>query len=302
VTAYWFEVPSAIVLRVTGRDSLRYLNARLTNDIRSLEVGNGCLAAALTPKGKVEGLFSVHKFGNEDFFLYCDGGDRAAVVSAFKRYIVADRVAVNDESETTSLFHLIDGFALLTQLSIPVLDHPFSHAQAGQITAVRRSRTPAIGYDFFVPRTRRSEIISLITHAAKELSVEEQRKLRIRAGQPMYGSEISDANNFSELQLKDAISYSKGCYTGQEVMEKIDSRGKAPRLMKRVVTRGTVHTLPGDIIASIDASGKQTPMGEIVSSSIDVEMNQTIAFALLRNKPLDIGEKLLVRGVDLLEM
>jgi folate-binding Fe-S cluster repair protein YgfZ len=104
--ANYFQFPSPIVFAVSGKDSERYLNARLTNNIRTLEINKSCLAAQLSPQGKTEGLFRVYRDQSDHFLLYADGGDSAQILTAFKRYIVADRVEVEDLSNAYRLVHL----------------------------------------------------------------------------------------------------------------------------------------------------------------------------------------------------
>ena len=95
----YFQVTDAIILSVSGRDARRYLNSRLTNNIKTLADGEVVSAGLLTPQGKTKAVFQVLSLGQDQFFLICDGGDRAKVMAATRQFIVADRVVVEDQSD-----------------------------------------------------------------------------------------------------------------------------------------------------------------------------------------------------------
>ena len=89
--ANYYLYPEAIIIKVSGKDAGRYLQARLSNDINKLSEGESCLAACLTPQGKTEALFTVYKAA-EEYLLFCSGGDPETVKAGLARFIVADRV------------------------------------------------------------------------------------------------------------------------------------------------------------------------------------------------------------------
>jgi folate-binding Fe-S cluster repair protein YgfZ len=114
----FFTIPSAIILEVSGLDAPRYLNARLTNDIKKLlKPDRALVAAALTPQGRTQGLFLVSGDVGSKVLLACDGGLKEEVVEAFKKYIVADRVQVVDKSQELSLIHVIGPKAINAALA-----------------------------------------------------------------------------------------------------------------------------------------------------------------------------------------
>ena len=103
----YFEIAAPIILDVAGKHSQRYLQARLTNDIRQISKDTGISAAALTPQGKTEGLFLLYLQSEGNYRLICDAGNKNEVLSALKRYLVADQVKFTDQSDNYSYLHIL---------------------------------------------------------------------------------------------------------------------------------------------------------------------------------------------------
>ncbi len=266
----YFKIPTAIVLDVSGPHAVRYTNARLTNDIVRLEVGSSCLAAALTPQGKTEGVFVVHKLAADSLKLICDGGDREGVIAAFRRYIVADRVDLKDESDQWILLHLFNE---------PQFNEPQDVIEKldGEIFS-SRMRTQAVGTDLLISKTELSKAENILKNIT-ELSSDEVKFLRTKAGVPEFPTELNDDRQFLESQLDEAISSTKGCYTGQEVVERTKSLGKVARVLKRAEFQDCKKDLTGTKITT--TSGIQ--IGEVVSAVIDPETKTQYAFVSIKN-------------------
>ncbi len=271
----WFEISSPIILEVTGKDSRRYLNARLTNDIRTLKQGGVIKAAALNPQGKTEALFTILCRSDEDFILYTDGGDAAKVIPAFKRYIVADRVAVKDSSASFSLFHTIK-----ISLALSIVGAGAFLEIDGTI-GVSSIRTPNSGIDLIVPKDKVEETKAILQKAGPALTNEERTVARIQSGHPEFPTEIREEMLFSEAGLTEAISYTKGCYAGQEVMERIDSQGRSPKKMIRIKVPNKIEFPAGEPIKNEEGAS----VGEVLISAYDAAKNETLMFAVLKNKP-----------------
>lgn len=275
---------STIILHVSGRDSRRYLNARLSNDIKIISPGQGCYAAALSPQGKTEGYFNISCISNEEFLVTCDGGDRETVVKAFKRYLVADRVVVkdlSDESRLTSLFPTPEGHALLSLLKVEALPGRIcNHIKIGEAFLIKSKRAKTDSFDFIVPLDFHESIISALKNAgAKELSGNEFALLRIKSSTPSFPKELNEDVIFSASGLDYAVSFKKGCYVGQEVIEKIDAYGRVPYVLKALVVDG-------------DASGQYEIKLEnaafsndkVLSCYYDNTENKTYFFVELKNR------------------
>jgi folate-binding protein YgfZ len=262
----WYLQPSPVVFKVTGKDARRYLNNRLSQDLRSLSAGASVVAGALNPQGRVEGLYTVY-VGNEDvFYLASDGGERQPLFAALGRYIVADRVSIVDCSSEALVGHCAGTKSL--ELGEGVLCFTSSRRRLGED-----------GEDFVVISDNLGEIrAKLIERLGPPLSTAEYDLKRFAEGFAQYGSEINDSMILTEAGLRDAVSFQKGCYVGQEVIERIDAIGKLPRHLERIVFEGSEGFAPEGSVVGRDAK----PIGRIVSAIPDTTNNQMRVFALLK--------------------
>ncbi len=240
-----FSIAEAVVLDVAGRDAPRYLQARLSNNIQKLAVGRSFQAAALSPQAKLEALFTVLRVEQERFVLVCDGGDSTVVTQALKRFLVADRVIVQPLS--LHLVHTDD----------PTLSSTFP--------SLERDRGFAGANDLLLEQLPESQ-----THTATEA-----KAFRYSAGLPIFPDELQGLF-FPESGLSNVIAFGKGCYCGQEAIERLDATGE---LARRVVF-GTVATTK-DIATNVAVlSSEQERVGKVLGSVIDG--NTTRVCLLLR--------------------
>jgi folate-binding protein YgfZ len=210
-------IRDALVFEGTGKDIVRYLHNRLTNDIRGLKFGQTVRAAALTPQGKIEAELAVVSTGPDQYLLVTDGGDPTVVEKALTRFVVADRVSISNRTDSYSLLHFY----------APV---PQELSTSGYLLPHQRS--VLLGTDLLISKDQRGATTELLTSSGwQNLSHEEQRTLRYQAGIPSYPDELYGVL-LPEADLPHLVSFQKGCYAGQEVVEKIAARGRPPRLIR----------------------------------------------------------------------
>lgn len=293
-----FKLNSRIILDASGPHAIRYLNARLTNDIAKLEIGSACMAAALTPQGKTEGVFSVVRIALDRAILICDGGNKKEVISAFKRYMVADRLEVKDISSDWILYHIFDEESeLLTNLGInPAPTKEFEvQIVNDELIIFNRYRSSSLGLDILVPASSFDKIKALFLNT-QALSFEQSETLRIKSGIPSFPKEINSDRLFLEAMLPQAISSVKGCYTGQEVVERIISQGKSPKVIKLCKIIG--NNLPSDKskIHSVDG----VVVGEVLSSTNCDDTGSVFCLISIKNAPqyTDPGSPIVINGVS----
>lgn len=263
----WYLQTSPVVFKVTGKDARRYLNNRLSQDLRSVSAGASLVAGALTPQGRVEGLYTVYVQGDDLFYLASDGGDRQPLFAALGRYIVADRVSIIDCSSEALVGH-VSGHAL-----------PELGGDALCLTHSRR-RIGDEGEDFLiVSNAVAAARASLEKALGASLSTAAYDLKRFAEGFAQYPIEINDSMILTEGGLREAVSFQKGCYVGQEVIERSDALGKLPRHLERIVFDGS-EPLPAQA-SVVDKESK--PIGKIVSTIVDSANSKLCAFALLKN-------------------
>lgn len=288
-----FTLSTAVLLEVSGADSARYLEARLTNKVKALSAGSGMLAAALNAQGKTQAFFSVYMLENARYLLQCDGGDRAEVLQAAKQFIVADRVGVQDLSDQYRLLRVFAGEELAMLFDKLGLQNRF----AAGIACVQsdlgfvcvRSRGAEFVVDLACNAGALSRAESILTDLHSQVLDQADYLLeRLKFGDMAFPLEIQVDALFAEAAPPDSVSYNKGCYVGQEVMEKVASLGKLARRVRRLGVKGRIELRPGEeVFADDQASGANTSniaLGKVLSSAYDPDQNMTLCFALLRNQ------------------
>lgn len=263
----WYLQPAPIVFKVTGKDARRYLNNRLSQDLRTIEASSSLIAGALTPQGRVEGLFTVYVEPHDTFYLACDGGERQPLFAALGRYIVADRVSIVDCSSEALVGHVVGA-------------SPRVVPEQGVYLTSPRTRLGVEGRDLLIVSPAISQLKeALISELGAPLTKEAYDIARFKSGFVQYPSEVNENLLLTEAGLREAVSFQKGCYVGQEVMERSDSIGKLPRRVERIVFNSVIALpLQAQVLGS-DAK----PIGKIVSVIPSADDSQTYAFALLKS-------------------
>jgi len=282
----WYLFLHPVVLKVGGKDARRYLHNRLSNDIRALQAGEACRAAALTAQGRVEGLFAVFADSEDTFYLVCDAGDREAVRAAVGRFIVADRVTIEDISDSCTVFHVGDE----PEFTKTKLD---PHASS-KLLVLPHARVGTFGTDVLTLPNSQLSYETLVAHLGESLTPDRYAYLRIAHGEPTFPDEVHGEVILTEAGLYDAVSFTKGCYVGQEVIERSDAIGKLPRALERIRL-----VEPSEIAVDtevLSASGER--IGKVVSCAPGTEGASTFVFALLRTGKYGIGDSVSCAGLS----
>jgi folate-binding protein YgfZ len=269
--SYFFPVPHIYVFRVIGKDAPRYLHSRLTNAIRTLPVGYSCQAAALTPQGKTEGLFTCLRTDESEYFLSCDGGDSGEILAALRRYIVADQVTIEPTDQIGSVIHVsatvkahICSAALIDPLLVPELI-PENALRIAAIIPNHRLEEP--GFDMWSwQHWEAAEPLRETLSQFQCLTPEEFEILRLSGGFPSFPSELNPSRLLTEAPIGRLVAKNKGCYVGQEVIERVESRGATPRLLARFSCESIENLTPGAVISVNRIDGTYEKIGEVLSS------------------------------------
>jgi folate-binding protein YgfZ len=234
------------VLRVDGPDAASFLQGQLSQDIEKLEVATPALSF----------LLRVTRIDDAAFLLDTDGGWGAAVLTALNRFKL--RVKCD-----------------LQQLEWECLAvrGPEAIAVAGAIDALWATWP---GYDLMGARVVAPEGIRACSAAAYEVE-------RIAAGVPVMGAELDERTIPAESGLVDrAVSFTKGCYTGQELVARIDSRGHVNRHLRRLRVDGDVCPPAGALLGHPSLPGKDA--GVITSAAWSESRSGAVALAYLRRE------------------
>jgi hypothetical protein len=245
---FWWR--PACWLRVSGPDALTFLQGQFTNDLRSLERAPAVYGLWLTVKGKVLADSFVARDGGDGFWVGSYFCPAAAVRERLESHIIADDVVVSDE---TAEWEAVSAFGR----SVETLrqDPP----EAGVVFPGRRARQTHLEWVFPAARAAEARIRFSDTAVVDEATI---AHWRISAGIPAVPTDIGAADLPNEGALEaEALSYTKGCYLGQEVMARLKSMGQVRRRLLRVGGSGdVVPSLP----APVFAGGRQ--VGELRSA------------------------------------
>lgn len=285
MSAPWIVLGAALCFRVSGKDSRRYLHNRLSNDVRELVPGQSVLAAALSAQGRVEGLFTVLCEAKDCFVLACDGGDATALKSAVKRFVVADRVTCEDITKDLSVVHMAASEGEARQI--------LENAALNVLAIADRARVADAGVDLIVERKEKDAVAKALRGVCgDELSGQQYARLRWQVGCPVYPEEINESGMLLEYGIRQAVSFTKGCYVGQEVVERSDAIGRVPRRLERIELAGG-QSVGKD--ASVSASSGEV-LGVVVGEVASPTEDQMFLFALLRTGKYKRGDQVVCAG------
>jgi folate-binding protein YgfZ len=271
------------LLQVTGPDRLSFLQGMLSNDLGALKPFTGQYATLLTQQGKVIGDVRVLCAMNS-FYLDFLEALKEKIVAHLNRYLVADEVEIADRSNEYATLsiqgpqseELLGHLVGQSELPAHPLQHAMTNIDAAAICIVRASHTGENGFDLIGPTANLPSIAQKLTETGKQFSAawvgeEAQNILRIEAGIPRYGVDFTEDNLLLEVGLDDAISFTKGCYLGQEVVERIRSRGHVNKKLVGLTIEGQEPASRGDVLSA------DKPVGTITSSVLSPALGKPVA-------------------------
>ena len=217
-----------------GEDRARLLHAMSTNHVRQLQTGQGCYAFFLNEKGRI--LADANVFALESqILLDTEPETRTSLREHLDKFIIADDVTLEDVSESYSTLAIEGPRAADTMMSqgIPMTLDANSLTPWEYGLAAKVSSTGAPGWRLFVPSERFDELfMNLIRSGIAVATPADALIVRLENGIPRYGADITaDYIPHETRRVEAAIHFSKGCYLGQEIVERVRSRGNVNRLL-----------------------------------------------------------------------
>lgn len=293
-------------MRFRGEKAAEVLTGLVTNDVGSLAVGQGQYAAALTPKGKVVADPRILRL--EDSFL-TDVGARArdGWFGTVKKFVNPRLAKYTDESDDTATIGVFGAQARYVVEEMAGIGHsalslllPYAHVTIARdhdsITVMRSPELGIEGYEIFMPKPLFESVWeSAVRARATPAGLAVCAVARVEAGRPEWGVDMDDNTIPQEANLEqlEAISFTKGCYTGQEVVARVHFRGHVNRTLRGLRASGTTPPRAG--AALFDATGKS--VGEVRSSVVSPRLGG-IALGYVRRE-VENGARLMARwGAD----
>jgi folate-binding protein YgfZ len=293
-------------LCLTGADRRRFLNGQVTNNVKDLQPGQGCYAALVNAKGKVESDLNVYGL-DEEYLLDFEPGLSERITRRFETFIIADDVTITDVAPLYGLLSLqgprsAEALAhLAPELTPP--DHALAftrlqHPAWGEIYCMNQARGASLGYDLFLPHAsletalRQIEAV-LRDRAGRPCGWRALETLRIEAGLPRYGQDMDATNLAPEAGLESrAISYTKGCYIGQEVIARIRTYGQVAKTLRGLRLAGDLPELPPRGTPLL-WNGRE--VGYLTSAVASPRFRANLALGYVRREHNQAGTRLMLR-------
>jgi folate-binding protein YgfZ len=284
---------------VRGSEAVQFLNGLITNDMKTLEPNTWMPAAFPNVQGRLIASVRVIRLQDEGtdknvyptFLVDTEAATHERVLKIIERFTLAGDFRVNDITSQTAMLSVQGKNASI------VVDSVLGEAAAvsgqnavrqiswqpagmtAEVTLVHASHTGEDGFDLIVDKDHATSLWHALQQAgAQSFGYDALEILRIEGGAPRYGIDMDDTNVVTETNLDHAVSYTKGCYIGQEISARIKYRGHVAKKLSGVMFDGTVEVDPGALINSVD--GKE--VGRITSVAYSPKLNRTIALAYLK--------------------
>jgi folate-binding protein YgfZ len=289
---------------VSGTERASYLQGLLTNDIVALKAGQGCYAAYLTAQGRMIADLHVYELGDV-MMLTMIGGVKDGVMAKLDQFIFSEDVQLGDVSDTFAQVAIVGPAAattvasLLGGVSADALGEMAEHGNArggwagGAAIVTRITDTGEPGFDLYVERAQAGALIAALQEAGVvELDEPTAEAVRIESGVPLFGRDMDEETIPLEAGIESrAISFSKGCYVGQEVIIRVLHRGHG-----RVARKLVGLTLDGDQVPDAGAAIRSgdRDVGHVTSSTVSPALKRSIALAYVQRDFLEPGTKVTV--------
>lgn len=290
------------IIKVSGGEAERFLNGLVTNDVKTLGKGRGMQAAFLTGHGKVRALCRILGLG-DSYLIINDSQTHDKVYKYVFPFSYAGDFKVEDVTSQYGILSIQGPKSLLVMKEVcfepvPLMEeHQWREAViAGHnVTVVKATHSPEAGYDILIPVVGVADVWDFILlkgafHGIKPFGLEALDILRVEAGIPAYGVDVDESNMMLETGLIDAVSFTKGCYTGQEAVAMATYRGHVSKKLSGLLIEGRIVPSRGDRVLSQDRD-----VGSVTSAIRSATLGRVIAMAYIKYGFFDPGSAVEVR-------
>lgn len=262
--------------QLTGTDRVRYLNGQVTNDVRQTDARRALYAVVTDVKAHIVADIFIHVSADGSALLIdAEGELRDMLAARLERYIIADDVVLDDVTEAWQQWHFIG---------------PAAEALRNETGAIECRRLGEHGVDLWLPTGAVAP-----TFTAPELTAADFETLRVLRGIPRCPNELNGEAFPAEAHLEEsAISFTKGCYIGQEIISRIRTTGKMPRTLVRWMAEPGEAVRPGMTLATPGNPDKT--IGIITSAAVQPVTSLAVGLAYVRQGAVEPDSRLLARG------
>ena len=293
-------------LDFTGPDRVRYLNAILTNNLKDVAVGHGVVSLFLSAQGQIQAEIETYGYG-ERIFAISFQSIRERLIAAIEKYIIMDDVTLIDNTDNFSSLALEGPRAADCLLALGGPDiSQFAELETRDLSLcgcpsriIRRSPGGVASVDVVVPRQYAGQLGMILAavaaqHGGGPAGYTALNALRLEQGIPWFSYDFGEKQIPHEAGLQEShISYAKGCYTGQEIVERVRSRGHVNRM--RVLLKVEAADAPATG-TTLFGDGKE--IGHLTRSAFSPVLNSAIAMAYVRREKSAVGSTIQVGEPD----
>ncbi len=276
---------------LAGKDRVRWLNGMVSNNIRDLAPGRGVYAFVLNPQGQIQG--DLYAFNRGETLVLDIDRAQSTLLPQLRRYIIMDKVEVEEFGDAVTVFGVAGPASdeVLTQLGLAVSDStPLSISEANwngvSVTVVRGDNPCVPNYEFWVPREHAEKLQqALLKAGAAQVHGAALEAFRIVCGIPKIGADIRERTLPQETSQDRALNFNKGCYIGQEIVERVRARGAVHRALTGFELSGPAPA-PG---TPLQADGKDVGLITSVVKIPTPDGERAIALGFLRKEHVAEG-------------
>lgn len=275
--AAWLDLSGRGKIRAAGEDRARLLHAMTTQQVEQMKPGEGAYAFFLNAQGRILGDVNLFCF-EEHFLLDTEPETRQKLFEHLERYIIADDVTLEDLTGELATI-AIEGpqaAGVLEKLGAPVPPTPYTTRIWGDRIVARVGSTGPEGFFVFLPASGKPELADQLA-GVPEASAGDARLVRIEHGRPRYGEEITERYLVQETGQTHAVNFTKGCYLGQEIVERVRTRAQIHRVLRRLEIEALEPPPAGTRLTSGGADA-----AEIASSAFSPAFAKIVALAYVR--------------------
>jgi folate-binding protein YgfZ len=297
-----FDLGYRTRIRVTGEDRIRWLNGMVSNAIQTLTEDHGNYNFILNAQGRIQGDCYIYRRAG-DVLLDTDRSQASRLLAHLDHFIIMDDVELHSLDETTTGIGLTGPRAALiletlglkasTLAPVQMVDAELAGAHLTLIHAFAELR-PRFEL-WFAPEDALPVWNALTTAGAMAIGINAVEALRILEGTPRFGVDITDRHLPQETAQTRALNFTKGCYLGQEIVERIRSRATVHRTSRHFQMNGVTPSAPVDLYTTDNPSAS---IGQLTSvAEIDTpEYHGTVAIGSIRTEAIDRKATIVYEG------
>lgn len=284
----WMDLSHLSKLQITGAERKDWLQGQITNDVQDLTPERSLRACILTPTGQILSEVALWELSDSTIVLFPEEAHEK-ILDRLNRMIILEDVSINDLTSEYSLISIQGPFAtrvLGDKIPLPHSDASSVEFEGNNLIVLRSDRTGSGGWDLLFDNRVIEEVRKLL-NGIPPIGEDAWNIARLESGFPLYGIDYDEKTLPAELGshfLSLHVSFTKGCYIGQEVVMRIYARGHTNRTWMGLIAQGPIP--PGCSISH----NEHKQIGTVTSSAVSPELGP-IAGAYLRNpfaKPNEI--------------